>query len=154
MGSSIFSPWPLLQFGPCYCLVLTNLPLILATIFLFSFFFFWRGVLAIFSLFSSMLFFPFFFTTSIFIYNTEVSVWSHKSEKQRTTQITVMNLAKKLSGSGNDRISKIFGPGKTGNPIAKLVSQLIQFWSQVVRFAERVIRYRNCIDSENATDAN
>lgn len=154
MGSSIFSPWPLLQFGPCYCLVLTNLPLILAKIFLFSFFFFWRGVLAIFSLFSSMLFFPFFFTTSIFIYNTEVSVWSHKSEKQRTTQITVMNLAKKLSGSGNDRISKIFGPGKTGNPIAKLVSQLIQFWSQVVRFAERVIRYRNCIDSENATDAN
>lgn len=84
----------------------------------------------------------------------ELTCIRHKSEKQRKTQITVMNLAKKLSGSGNDRISKIFGPGKTGNPIAKLVSQLIQFWSQVVRFAERVIRYRNCIDSENATDAN
>lgn len=162
MGSSIFSPWPLLQFGPCYCLVLTNLPLILATIFLFSFFFFWRGVLAIFSLFSSMLFFPFFFLQRPSLYTTqkcrsgvfELTCIRHKSEKQRKTQITVMNLAKKLSGSGNDRISKIFGPGKTGNPIAKLVSQLIQFWSQVVRFAERVIRYRNCIDSENATDAN
>lgn len=57
----------------------------------------------------------------------ELTCIRHKSEKQRTTQITVMNLAKKLSGSGNDRISKIFGPGKTGNPIAKLVSQLIQF---------------------------
>lgn len=128
----------------------------------FFLFFLARSLSNIFTLQFDAFFSFFFFLQRPSLYTTqkcrsgvfELTCIRHKSEKQRKTQITVMNLAKKLSGSGNDRISKIFGPGKTGNPIAKLVSQLIQFWSQVVRFAERVIRYRNCIDSENATDAN